>query len=105
MTVFTKRILSAILISVVAMSGSGQAIAVAFAEAIRPGEELRRQTVLTQLCREGLVRFGPFKNLAKAFNCRTDQQAECDRWTNADAHLGDCPSSTPHGLINSGTTF
>ena len=173
MAVVTKPILSAILISVVAMSGSGQAIAVAFAEAIRPGDnsrpdnrvdesptrsnsagnrtdqreslqairppagrlavvadgnspdpddigaiavllgllhasglndrlvhlshscdlkptsrisaedELRRQTVLTQLCREGFVRFGPFKNLPKAFNCRTDQQAAVDHLRDA----------------------
>lgn len=36
-------------------------------------DEQRRQTILHQLCGDGIKRFGPFKNLSHFFNCRTGQ--------------------------------
>ena len=42
---------------------------------IPAADELRRQQVLGQICRDGVSQFGPFPNLAASFNCRTQQQA------------------------------
>ena len=41
-------------------------------------DEKRRQQKLQQICDEGIARFGPFKNLAAHFNCRTQRQAAID---------------------------
>jgi hypothetical protein len=47
-------------------------------ERISATDELRRQKMLHQLCKDGIEKFGPFGNLADFFNCRTDQQAAVD---------------------------
>lgn len=52
-------------------------------ERISAADELRRQRKLEQLCDEGIAQFGPFKNLADHFNCRTEQQAAVDDLRNA----------------------
>ena len=36
-------------------------------------DELRRQRVLDQVCRDGISRFGPLENLIRPFNCRREQ--------------------------------
>lgn len=41
-------------------------------------DELRRQKVMDQVCRDGVRRFGPFRNLVKWFNCRTQQKEAVD---------------------------
>lgn len=41
---------------------------------IAADDELRRQKVLDQICHEGIDQFGPFRNLAAHFNCRTHQK-------------------------------
>lgn len=42
---------------------------------ISADDEMRRQKVLDQICRDGVSQFGPFKNLKTWFNCRTQQEA------------------------------
>lgn len=48
------------------------------ASKISPDDELRRQKVMQQVCDEGVKRFGPYRNLGKSINCRTDQRAAVD---------------------------
>lgn len=42
---------------------------------IPAADELRRQKVLQQLCEDGANYFGPFANVKRYFNCRTEQAA------------------------------
>ncbi|QDT68751.1 Bacterial alpha-L-rhamnosidase [Planctomycetes bacterium MalM25] len=42
---------------------------------ITKSDELRRQKVLDKVCREGLARFGPYRNLVRHYNCRQEQEA------------------------------
>ncbi|RMF39807.1 MAG: hypothetical protein D6753_12950 [Planctomycetota bacterium] len=44
-------------------------------ERISAADELRRQQVMDRVCREGVAQFGPFDNLKKWYNCRTEQDA------------------------------
>ncbi len=53
---------------------------------ISADDELRRQKVLDQICLYGVEHFGPFKNLAGVFNCRTQQQAAVDDLRDAINH-------------------
>lgn len=46
-------------------------------------DELRRQKVMDQVCRNGVRHFGPFRNLVKSFNCRTQQKEAVDDLRNA----------------------
>ena len=41
-------------------------------------DELRRQRVMDEICRDGVSQFGPFRNLKTWFNCRTQQKAAID---------------------------
>ena len=61
-------------------------------ERIPAEDEQRRQKVLDQLCRDGIEKFGPFKNVAQPFNCRTDQKAAVEDLQRAiDASTEDDP--------------
>jgi len=42
---------------------------------IPAADELRRQKVMQKICTEGVAQFGPFRNLADCFNCRTRRRA------------------------------
>ncbi len=42
---------------------------------ISAADELRRQQVMDQVCSKGISQFGPFRNLAGFYNCRTQQES------------------------------
>mgnify|MGYP003675964845 CR=1 FL=1 len=62
-------------------------------------DELRRQKVLTQICKDGVNRFGPFPKLAGTFNCRTDQRRAVDDLRDA---INESTSSNPLWIIEAG---
>ena len=62
-------------------------------------DELRRQRVLHRLCGEGVSQFGPFKNLADFFNCRTDQKAAIEDLRDA---INESSASDPLWIIEAG---
>ncbi|GAB5405660.1 MAG: hypothetical protein Aurels2KO_38910 [Aureliella sp.] len=62
-------------------------------------DELRRQKVMQEVCDDGIDRFGPYRNLAKAFNCRTEQQAAVDDLRDA---INDSSMRSPLWIIEAG---
>ena len=66
---------------------------------IPPEDELRRQKVMSQVCREGISHFGPFSNLSKIYNCRTQQPAAVHDLRDA---INDSSPSNPLWIIEAG---
>lgn len=66
---------------------------------IPPEDELRRQQVMSQVCRAGIRLFGPFNKLSKVFNCRTQQRAAVQDLRNA---INDSSPSNPLWIIEAG---
>lgn len=66
---------------------------------ITSDDEIRRQQVMSQVCREGSSHFGPFNNLSKVFNCRTQQRAAVQDLRNA---INDSTPSNPLWIIEAG---
>ncbi|WP_442508687.1 hypothetical protein SH528x_000215 [Novipirellula sp. SH528] len=62
-------------------------------------DELRRQKVLHQICKDGVDQFGPFAKLAGYFNCRTDQQAAVDDLREA---INESSADDPLWIIEAG---
>ncbi len=69
------------------------------AERISAADELRRQKVLDQVCKEGVEQFGPFNNLSDYFNCRTQQQAAVENLRDA---INDSKKDDPLWIIEAG---
>lgn len=69
------------------------------AKRISAADERRRQKVLGQLCTEGIDKFGPFRNLADFFNCRTQRQAAVDDLRDA---IHDSTNDDPLWIIEAG---
>ncbi|MCG6155509.1 hypothetical protein [Rubinisphaera margarita] len=66
---------------------------------ISVSDELRRQKVLDQLCKEGVDQFGPFNHLAGSFNCRTEQQAAVEDLRDA---INESSENDPLWIIEAG---
>ncbi|QEG22887.1 Arylsulfatase [Mariniblastus fucicola] len=66
---------------------------------ISAADELRRQQVLDQVCREGVEQFGRFNNLAGFFNCRTQQKAAVEDLRKA---ISESTEENPLWIIEAG---
>ncbi len=66
---------------------------------ISKSDELRRQSKLHELCKEGIQFFGPFDKLAESYNCRTEQSAAVDNLREA---INASSSDDPLWIIEAG---